>query len=94
VNGRRFRASSWGAGAIILAILMLILHRFGTFMLFLVIGGGLLWYGRQQREAGAADGREGGEPGAATPRAEEAPDAAADDHAAADAAPQGDDETR
>lgn len=56
VNGRRFRPSSWGAAAIILALLLLILHRFGTFLLFFLVGAGLLWYGRRQREAGNGDG--------------------------------------
>jgi hypothetical protein len=60
----RFRASSLGAGAVILALLLLILHRFGTFLLFLVIGIGLLWYGRIQRDAQESAARRGGEEGA------------------------------
>jgi len=55
----RFRASSLGSGAIILALLLLILHRNGTGLLFLVIGGALLWYGRSQREAQDRAAREG-----------------------------------
>lgn len=70
MSGRRFRASSWGAAAIILALVLLILHRFGSFLVFLVIGAGLLWYGRQQREAGAGEGTDERETGR---------DAAADD---------------
>ena len=60
----RFRASSLGAGAVILALLLLILHRFGTFLLFLVIGVGLLWYGRIQRDAQESAARRGGDEGA------------------------------
>ena len=47
----RFRSSSLGSGAIILAFLLLLLHRYGTGLLFLVVGAALLWYGRMQREA-------------------------------------------
>ena len=62
----RFRASSLGSGAIILAVLLLILHRNGTGLLFLVVGGGLLWYGRNQRKAqeSATQEREGPHAGA------------------------------
>ncbi len=55
----RFRASSLGSGAIILAVLLLILHRNGTGLLFLVVGGGLLWYGRNQRQAQERSTQEG-----------------------------------
>jgi len=55
----RFRASSLGAGAVILALLLLVLHRNGTGLLFLVIGGALLWYGRIQRETQERAAREG-----------------------------------
>ena len=53
----RFRASSLGSGAVILALLLLVLHRNGTGLLFLVVGGALLWYGRRQREAQEGEGR-------------------------------------
>ncbi len=62
MSGRRFRASSWGAAAIILALILLVFHRFGSFLLFFVIGAGLLWYGRSRREAAE---EETGAPGAA-----------------------------
>ncbi|MEJ2292621.1 MAG: hypothetical protein P8Y05_13035 [Deinococcales bacterium] len=55
----RFRSSSLGSGAIILAFLLLLLHRYGTALLFLVIGAGLLWYGRMEREAKERAAREG-----------------------------------
>ncbi len=54
----RFRASSLGSGAIILALLLLVLHRNGTGLLFLVVGGALLWYGRMQRETQERAARE------------------------------------
>lgn len=60
----RFRTSSLGAGAIILAVFLLILHRYGTSLLFLVVGVALLWYARLQREAQerAADGTDSDRP--------------------------------
>lgn len=56
----RFRTSSWGSGAIILAFLLLLFHRYGDGLLFLVIGAALLWYGRRQREARERDASERG----------------------------------
>jgi membrane protein implicated in regulation of membrane protease activity len=57
----RFRASSLGSGAVILALLLLVLHRNGTGLLFLVVGGALLWYGRRQREAQEREGDDHGD---------------------------------
>jgi uncharacterized protein (DUF58 family) len=76
----RFRASSLGSGAIILALLLLILHRNGTGLLLLVIGGGLLWYGRVQREAQerSVQEREGAQPGPEGEVGEGGSDAASD----------------
>ena len=72
----RFRSSSLGSGAIILALLLLILHRYGTGLLFLVVGAALLWYGRMQREAGERAEKE-------APGGEGAPPAQAEDGAGA-----------
>ncbi len=83
-----FRASSLGAGAIILAFLLLLFHRYGTGLLFLVVGAGLLWYSRMEREAKEraarereqAEGAPSGDTGAApeTPASESGAAAAGD----------------
>lgn len=49
----RVRLSSLGAGAIVLAFVLLLGRRPGGFVVFLLVGIALLWYGRRQRERDA-----------------------------------------
>jgi len=49
----RFRASSLGAIAIVLAFVALLLRRPSWFILLLALGAGLLWSARRRRGDGS-----------------------------------------
>jgi membrane protein implicated in regulation of membrane protease activity len=49
----RVRLSSLGAGAVLLAFVLLLGRRPGGFVAFLLVGIALLWYSRRRREQDA-----------------------------------------